>query len=139
MVFVQLAIRACRPGAKRAIALVVVVLFCFQLSRFYLIIQLDPVECFDPNHTHHTTSTGAHDHHHDGEETLPHSHDDGFFFQHCKDTFDGAGLTPVQPLGVPVAVSDRQPETTWASSMPESRRPHENFLPLPFQPPRNLS
>ena len=124
---------------NRLIALAVVTLFTLQLSRFYFTIQLDQFICYDANHTHQTGSPNAHGHQHEGEEALPHSHDDGFFFQHCKDTFDGIGLTPVQPLGVPLAVSCQPPMAVGTIAAREKPQLLEHFLPPPFQPPRSLS
>ncbi len=125
--------------ASRAIALAVSVLFCFQLSRFYLVIQLDRFVCFDLSHNHEPGVPAAPHDHPDGEEAVPHSHDEGDHFQHCKDAFDGIGLTPVQPLGVPVAVSTQRPETAWVASLPVNPRPVETNLSPPFPPPRYLA
>ena len=130
---------------SRAIALCVVILFSFQLSRFFLIVQLAPIECIEPGHTHAATShshshadNGQH-HDHEGEPAPSHSHDGEHYFQHCKDTYGDAGLTPVQPLGAPETVSYQPPEATWGESLRENFQPLENYLPPPFQPPRNLS
>lgn len=123
--------------AKRTVAACVLVFFCLQFSRFYLIIQLDGFICLEPNHLRTTDSLSAHDHPHDGEEALAHSPDDGYSFQHCKDTFDGIALTPVQPLGLSVAAPVPQPETAWASRMPENQPAIDNVLSPPFQPPRS--
>ncbi|MCZ6750975.1 MAG: hypothetical protein O7E51_04010 [Acidobacteria bacterium] len=138
---------------SRAIALCVVVLFSFQLSRFFLIVQLDAVECFDPNHTHdatthshadsahagHSYADQGHQHDHKGEQAPLRSHDGEHYFQHCKDTYGDAGLTPVQPQGAPETVSYHPPEAAWGESLRENFQPLENYLPPPFQPPRNLS
>ena len=123
----------------RVIAACVVALFCFQFARFYLVIPLDQFLCLEANHTHTGAASHSHDHHHDSEEALPHSHNDndtGYYFQHCKDTFEGMALTPVQPLGMPAAVSVRQPEIVVAIHQPEERQFFESFLAPPFQPPR---
>ena len=130
---------------SRAIALCVVVLFSFQLSRFFLIVHLDAVECFEPGHTHaatshsHSHADNGHQHDHEGEPAPSHSHDGEHYFQHCKDTYGDAGLTPVQSLGAPETVSYQLPETAWGNPPSENFQPLDNYLPPPFQPPRNLS
>ena len=129
----------------RVIALSVVVLICFQISRFFLIVELNAIECFDPNHTHGAASPAVHEHRHehqhdhDGAQAPQHSHHEGPIFQHCKDTFGGAGLTPVQPQGVPETVSYQPPEAAWENPPSENSQPFDNYLPPPFQPPRYLS
>ena len=127
-----------RSFRHRAIALMVVSLFTFQLSRYYLIIELDKFICLDATHAHGVGS-GAAGHHHDDAGAVAHSHDDGYVIQHCKDTFDGITLTPVQPLGVPVTAS--YPLSLAIRAVPASQQSQavENDLAPPFQPPRNLS
>ena len=124
-----------RPNARRSLTLAMVVLFSFQLSRFYLIAHLDPLICSEPNHQHSSLAE-THGHSHEDAGVLPHSHDDGFFFQHCKDSYDGIGLTPAQPLGLPVTASPGLPETVWTMILPDILPRAERFLPPPFQPPR---
>ena len=125
-----------QPHARRSLTLAMVVLFSFQLSRFYLIAHLDPSICSEPNHQHSSSLAETRAHSHEDAGALPHSHDDGFFFQHCKDSYDGIGLTPAQPLGLPVTVSPGLPETVWAMILPDILPRAERFLPPPFQPPR---
>jgi hypothetical protein len=123
----------------RALSAAVVLLLTFQMSRFFLVISLENFVCYPLNHSEDISLAGHHHHDHDGEaEALPHGDDGGNYFQHCKDTFDGIGLTPVQPLGLSVPVSDQPPELIGAHLLPESRGPLETDLPPPFQPPRNL-
>ena len=130
---------------SKVIALCVVVLFSFQLSRFFLIVQLDAVECFDPNHTHgatthpHSHADDGHQHDHEGEQAPSRGHDGEHYFQHCKDTYGDAGLTPVQPQGAPETVSYQPTEARWGELLSEPLQPLENYLPPPFQPPKNLS
>ncbi len=130
---------------SKAIALCVVVLFSFQLSRFFLIVQLDAVECYDSNHTHgatthsHSHADQWHQHDHEGEQAPTHSHDGDHYFQHCKDTYGDAGLTPGQSQGAPETVSYQPPEAAWGESFGETLQPLENYLPPLFQPPKNLS
>ena len=118
-----------------------VVLFCLvQLSRFYLTIQLDPLLCWDwdPNHNHAAMTHVGHEHSHD-HGLLPESQDHGFFFQHCKEAYNGIGLIPVQPLPAPVTVSFQPPAAAWGNVLAENPQPIENYLPPPFHPPRNPS
>ncbi|MCH7977472.1 MAG: hypothetical protein IH935_00670 [Acidobacteria bacterium] len=130
---------------SKVIALCVVVLFSFQLSRFFLIVQLDAVECFDPNHTHgatthpHSHADDGHQHDHEGEQAPSRGHDGEHYFQHCKDTYGDAGLTPVQPQGAPETVSYQPTEARWGELLSEPLQPLENYLPPPFQPPKHLS
>ncbi len=130
---------------SRAIALCVVVLFSFQFSRFFLIVQLGVIECFEPGHTHdatahsHSYADNGHQHDREGEQAPSHSHDGEHYFQHCQDTYGDAGLTPVQPQGAPETVSYQPPETAWKNPPSANFQPLENYLPPPFQPPRNLS
>ncbi|MBI4463758.1 MAG: hypothetical protein HY647_03540 [Acidobacteria bacterium] len=116
----------------------VVSLFSFQLSRFYLLVELDNFICLEANHTH-TAGSPAHNHHHDDAAAAPHSHDEDFKFQHCKDTFGGIALTPVQPLGTPERVSLQLPLGSRATLSVPQYPPIENDLAPPFQPPRVLS
>ena len=139
----SLRVKTCRKIAHaifetRVVAACVAVLFCFQFSRFYLVIPLDQFLCLEANHTHGVASQSGHDHHL-SSESLPHSHgskDTGYYFQHCKDSFEGMALTPVQPLGMPPAASIQEPEITVAFQQPEGRQFFENLLPPPSQPPR---
>jgi len=122
---------------KRAVAACVLVLFCFQFSRFYLIVELDRFVCLEPNHIHTANSLSAHDHHPQGKDALSEDQDSGYSLQHCKDTFNGISLTPVQPLGFSFAAPVQRPETAWASRTPENQQVMDSILPPPFQPHRS--
>ena len=125
---------------RKVITVTVAAFFFFHLSRFYLAAPLDVFECFEPNFRHQGVSAlENHGHHHDEVGIASPSDDAGYAFQHCKDTYDGIGLTPVQPLGLPVAVSQESLELALTVALREPSQPLENFLPPPFQPPRNLS
>ncbi len=137
------------PVFQRAIALVVVVLFSFQISRFYLTDELNPLECLDHNHSHEATSahshdaTSAHSHqhqqqHHHESESVPESEDNGHYFQHCKDLFADMALTPSQLLGISVTIVQPPLAQVSVTSLPEDIRPAGNFLLPPFHPPRHL-
>lgn len=130
--------RSPRSLRHRAIGLVVVSLFSFQLSRFYLVIELDKFICLEATHTH-GIGLGASTHHHDHEAGLSNPEEKGFFFQHCKDTFGGIALTPVQPLDVPVIASYPLPLQSGAALAGPGCPAGENDLAPPFQPPKVLS
>jgi len=133
--------RLARPSRSlqhRAIALVAVSLFTFQLSRYFLVIELDRFICLEPTHTHGVGS-GASGHHHDDAEAIPHSHDDGYVIQHCKDSFGDIALSPVQPLDAPVMASNPPLLGTRTVLASQRHQAVENDLAPPFQPPRILS
>ena len=75
-------------------------------------------------HSHHMT------------EAPSHKQEGCFYFQCCKETYDGIGLSPAQPFGLPVHLAHIQPETTPTILLSESLSLVENFLPPPFEPPR---
>lgn len=127
--------KAVPDGAKRTIVLVVLAFFCLQLSRFYLVLELNSSGCFD-GHERHASVAGDDGHHDDGEEALPAGQANGPFLRHCKDVFDGVGLTVAQPLALPIAVSHPGPATAWAGFIEPKNLTVQNYLPPPFQPPR---
>ena len=126
--------------AERCTAVVVVVLFVFQITRSYLVVQPDDTVCtqrvMELNQA--ATSTTAHHHSHEGEQLVSQPHDDGFYFRHCKDTFEGIFLTPVQPLGALGAISHQRLEWSWQPFLKEKFPAPERYLPSHFHPPRNL-
>lgn len=139
------------PVFQRTIALVVVVLFSFQLSRFYLTDELNPLECLDHNHSHEATSAHSHEatsahsqqhqqHHHESESVpeSPESDDNGHYFQHCKDLFADMALTSSQLPGISVTVVQPPLAQVSVTFLPKDIRPAENFLLPPFHPPRHL-
>ncbi|MCH8267186.1 MAG: hypothetical protein IH846_06705 [Acidobacteria bacterium] len=99
-----------RSAAARAIALVVVAMFCFHLSRFYLVI---------PGCSHYTR--------------------DGNYFQHCKDTPDWLTGKWAQLGGISAPVLQQPLEVTWVNVPSQADPTLDNFLPPPFHPPRTLS
>lgn len=125
--------------ARKAITVILAVFFCFQFLRFYLVAPLNAFECFEPNFRHGISALEGHGHHHDEVGAPSHSDDEGYAIQHCKDTYNGIGMTPVQPLGLPIAVSQAFSGLALTTAWSEPNQPLENFLPPPFQPPRNLS
>ena len=116
-----------------SLSLVLVALFSFQISRFYLSAQMNPVLC--PHH-HPAPVMGTAMHSHHMTEAAPPSQEGCFYFQCCKETYFGLGLTPVQPLGSPVRVARPQQKSTGTPVLLEDRSFAETFLPPPFQPPR---
>ena len=123
------------PSAKQVIVWATVVFFCLPMFRFYSVTELDPAFCRDHDHSHETALHSGEEHSHPGEVTSP-DDDSGFYFRHCKDTYDGMGLTPVQTLGAPAAVSWQPPETFLATLSSEVLRPPQADIPPPFHPPR---
>ena len=96
--------------AGRAIALVVVAVFCFHLSRFYVAL-----------------------------EACQHHRNDGNVMQHCKDIPSWLNGHPVQ-LGewsAPVSAPALEPIRVTAFTPPDPT--HDIPLPPPFHPPRFLS
>src|SRR5690348_12322796 len=93
---------------NKAIALVALSFFVFQLSRVYLIptiqafyicpyTQIWTSQTAPPDNT--TQSSSATEDL--ADDSLPPNPDDPTSIRGCKDSFDGIGLTPVQPLGAP--------------------------------------
>ncbi len=89
-----------KSAAARAIALVVVAMFCFHLSRFYLVI---------PGCSHYTR--------------------DGHYFQHCKDTPDWLTGKWVQLGGISAPILQQTLEATWVS-VPSQADPTLDNPPL---------
>ena len=136
--------RARRNPPRTPVHLAVLLLFSFQLIRFYVVIPLDAYVCTSGDHAQdETPSSTTHDHHQEDhealEEALSHNDDEGYSFRHCKDTLDGMGLIPVTLVGLPVADDSRRPAATWIILPGRTDQTLENHLPPPFQPPRNLS
>lgn len=130
----------CKLLAWRRTALVALLFFVLQFTRFYLVVQLDETICAHrvAELNQAAASTTAHHHSHEAEQLVPHEHDNGFYFQHCKETFEGISLTPVQPLGAPMAVSLQRLEWSWQPLVKENFPAPERYLPSPFHPPRKL-
>ncbi len=140
-----------KTAANQAIALAVIAVFFFQFGRVYLVTKLDAF--YACPHTQVWTSVASHEF--ETQETasaeanpaseealesfLPPSGDDSDSIRSCKESLDGLGLTPIQPIVLPVAVS---PQRLPANIMTLARRadfPLENDLTALFRPPRNLS
>ena len=122
--------------ARCAIAWLTVIFFCFPLARFYLVPELTPITCLDHDHSHTVALPSEHSH---SSEFLPADHDNGFFFQHCKDKYEAMSLTSLPTLGVPATVSIPPLEPTPTIVAPASCRfPEADFRP-PFPPPRHRS
>ena len=117
--------------------LAVLVFFSIPIGRFYLRAPLNPVECLEAGHSHSASS--PHDHESDMHFHSPaDGSKSGFFFQHCKDTYDGLALSPAQPLGVPVTISLARPVTFEVVAIAEQWRRPDSFAFPPFHPPRHL-
>ncbi|OFW30508.1 MAG: hypothetical protein A3J28_03760 [Acidobacteria bacterium RIFCSPLOWO2_12_FULL_60_22] len=124
------------PPWKRAVAVAALAFFCFPLSRFFHAVELTSIHCLDPDHPHAVASDSEHGHSHT-LQSLSKSHDSGYFFQHCKDVYEGMGLPPVQALGVPLTAFYEQPEASLRPLASELHRLPEAYPPLPFHPPRH--
>ena len=126
--------------ATRATAVAVLALVCFQLSRVFLTIPLSWYECPMVKQSGQMSSLASH--HHDGSEAakadLPLSPNDGCSFRCCKGDVDGLAIIPLQAFGIVVTVSHQQLASTWVSRSWQSQPALENYLPPPFQPPKNL-
>ena len=123
-----------------AIAVFAALIISLQLSRFYIAAQMDPLLCpWDPPSRAHVNRDQTHPHHGDASLAIPASHDGGYTLEHCKDTFYGVYLAPVQTLGLPVATALYALTTHRAASVPVVFSMTEIFLPAPFQPARVAS
>lgn len=130
--------------ATQCVAFVLLGLFCFQLSRVYLVVPADAYMCSFPSPSHESeTVSGDHHHHDEAASSAPFllaNEDDGrSYFQHCKDTLDGLGLTPAQPFGLAAVMQPQPPQPTNYIASIHTPAVLDNFLPPPFQPPRLFS
>lgn len=121
----------------RVLYVAVLAFFCFPITRFYLSAQLTSEHCLELEHSH-ARSSAVHTHH-SHSELLPPARGDGFFFQHCKDTYNGIALSPVQPLGVPVLVSFEPPQILLRAIERTPAQLPESLPPFFFHPPRHLA
>jgi len=132
------------PGG-RGIALLLIVFFSVQFSRVYL--YLSPGEPLCPMTgtaecpAHHMDEAACP--HHEGQELAaaecPMSGDGGCALRCCKGDSDGVGIIPLEVFGIAAMVSYQRPETAWRILPQQTDAALENYLPAPFQPPRNLS
>ncbi len=119
---------------------VFLLVFCSQFSHFYTTIELENFLCYEATHQHAPGSGHPHDHDHDspadGSQGNQDSDDGGFAVRHCKDTFGGIAMSPIQPFGstVVIAYSLPEPEPVYFSPAPRPA-PLADLHP-PFQPPR---
>jgi hypothetical protein len=133
------------PASVKAIALAIVALFCFQLSRVYFVDQVDAF--YTCPYTQVWTSTASDDNETEApsnntetfEGFLASNSDDGTTVRSCKNSADGLGLSPVQPLGTPVAVSPERLEASRVMLAGNVDSAPDTDLPPLFQPPRSLS
>ena len=123
---------------RLVVCLIALAFFCLPTGRFYLSTQLDPEACLELGHI---TAFPLADHqHHSHSHLLPSQSekDAGYFFQHCKDTYEGILLSPAQPFGIPVPVF-LEPPQSFRTGQPWLRTQlPDNFPSLPFHPPRHL-
>ncbi|MBI4442236.1 MAG: hypothetical protein HY649_02540 [Acidobacteria bacterium] len=124
--------------SQRLLCLVALAFFCFLTGRFYLSTQLDPEACLELGHI---AAFPLSDHqHHSHSHLLPSQSekDPGFFFQHCKDTYEGILLSPAQPFGVPSPVFLEPPQSLWTDQPGLRAQLPDNLPSLPFHPPKHL-
>ena len=131
-------------AARRAVAGLTVIFFFLPLSRFYLAIELEPINCLGHEHSHTVALPSGHTHSHSSEllpagPSGPSGDDHGFFFQHCKDQYETMIVGSLLTLGVPATISFQQPESAPALVAPESFGLADADLPPPFHPPRYRS
>ncbi|OFW01849.1 MAG: hypothetical protein A3G20_02585 [Acidobacteria bacterium RIFCSPLOWO2_12_FULL_59_11] len=119
---------------QQAICLGTLFLFGFSICRFYLVA---PSECLEHPQAHEANAPSAHTHTHLGQPRSQ-ENDTGFYFQHCKDSYDSMGWSPMQPMGVPTPVSSVQPAASQTTLEPQGLRLPESFPPPFFHPPRHL-
>ena len=126
---------AAKKRERIPVSLAVLAFLCFQFSRVYFIplIPAGGLECPLASHIHETISPLSH---HNGEAS-----DQGspYCTMRCNQTLDVRGLAPVQPSVLPVQVSPQWPAKTCISLPQDAPSAIENYLPPPFQPPKNLS
>ena len=123
-----------------AIAVFAALIISLQLSRFYIAAQMDPLLCpWDPPSHAQANRDQTHPHHGDASLAIPAGHDGGYTLEHCKDTFYGVYLAPVQTLGLPLATAIIALTTHRAASVPVVFSMTERYLPEPFPPPRVAS
>jgi hypothetical protein len=123
---------------------VVVALFCFQLSRVYLVNKIDVF--YNCPNTQVWTSSSSSDNSAEAADSsadtlaavISSEQDDRNYVRSCKDTLDGLGLSPVQPLGIPVAIFPQKPVANWVNPAATVDAAPERYLPPLFQPPRSL-
>jgi len=124
--------------AEQVISLVVLLLFSFQIGRFYLTAPLELHECPAPAPVGSELLHGSHSHTHSPAQALaPPGSDRGYYFQHCKEYVYGVGLTPAPALDVPVVSSFPWALTASIVSIPEIPLPTQDHYSTPFHPPRH--
>jgi hypothetical protein len=116
---------------------VFLLIFCSQSFRFYTTIELEHFLCYEDDQQHRSGVSHSHNHNHASPaEGSGNSDDGGFAIRHCKDTFGGIVMAPLQPLGETVEIAYSLPHFLPAYSTPSPlSAPLADPLP-PFQPPR---
>ena len=134
-------------GDRRVVALLALSFFSLQTSRFYLPVPLSPHECpvSPPGVSEAIADTPihTHDHSHSHDYSLPldptsSNPGGGYYFQHCKDHLNGIGLTPIQPLGTPIAGLFPWQDTPSYLSFPSPPPLAQGDASTFFHPPRHL-
>jgi hypothetical protein len=120
-------------AAIRCVATVVSLLFCAQLSQFYLVVPSNSVVCLELNYQH---AVAADQDASDLAGPLSPSHPSGNTFQHCKDTYDGMLLVPDQPFGTTPAYAYQVLLGTQPAPAIDQPGRYEFELAPPFHPPK---
>ena len=135
----------------RAIALVLIGLFGFQISRVYLVTKVDAffvclnTDVWTSSSPENKKASSVGDRQTSEQSQLilesfvAPTDDGGNYIRGCKDTFDGMGLSPLQPLPLPVVAGFQNLPATWVHLTSRADHEPEIFLSPLFQPPRTLS
>ncbi|MBI2817337.1 MAG: hypothetical protein HYX72_10385 [Acidobacteria bacterium] len=110
------------------------VLFAFQLIRFYVVIPVDNQLCM-PAHDEHGLTSGEHNHshsHHHEATTQPDTEEN--YFQHCKDEL--TALTSIQLFGALVHEWRVVEHPRWIHFSLRAPFGIDAPIPPPFEPPR---
>ena len=143
--------RSRNPLLNRVIALALIGLFAFQISRVYFVTKVDAFFiCLNtdvwtstsPIHNEASTAQTSQSPR-PGQlilESFPAPADDGGnYLRGCKDPFDDMGLSPLQPSVLPANGAVHTLAITWIRLPRQTGQPPEIFISPLFQPPRSLS
>jgi len=126
---------AAKKRERIPVSLAVLAFLCFQFSRVYLIplIPSEGLECPLASHIHGSIYSTSH---RNGE---PSDQGNPYCTMRCNQDLDVRGLAPAQPSVLPIEISPQWLAITWISLPQDAPSAIENYLPPPFQPPKNLS
>jgi hypothetical protein len=127
----------CSP-TRRLLTAAVLFFLVLQFCRFYLGASADRHLCPEQSPDDVAGMHAGHNHHEDPEIPSPNPAG-GPYFQHCKDHVYSLGLTSVQPLAEPIALSLPWTPSVAVAWLPILLTFPQNDLTTPFHPPRHLS